>query len=66
MFKLMRSYAEQTMQQINVTEFGVRREELESMFQELIKKTMKQSSIYSRFLTLVFITRRGRAQGTPK
>ena len=50
MFKLMRSYAEQTMQQINVTEFGVRREEIESMFQEIIKKkNMKHSSIYSRF-----------------
>lgn len=61
----MRSDVEQTMQQINVTESGVRREELESRFQELIRKYETLFHIFA-FLTLVFIICLGRAQGTPK
>jgi hypothetical protein len=49
LLKLMRSDAEQTMQQINVTEYGVRREELESMFQELIKNYETLFHIFAFF-----------------
>jgi len=54
----VRSDAEQTMQQINVTEFGVRREELESRFQELIRKYETLFHIFAFFkLSLHYMSR---------
>jgi len=40
------------MQQINITEFGVRREELESKFQELIRKYETPFHVFAFFLNL--------------